>query len=442
MKNTLLLSLTLLFTVACQDFTEKNLELADNGNPNEVSAGEFLLSNKSQINRGEFTLNKLLANVGVFVVSPLVSQLNQNIDSFSHGLDQYCAALSVMETIDKEDLDVLKKPLQEQWIDSMRVFHQLELMKFGPATDPSSTAVDSIYTFTGEDKCRVDLQLLQVQRGRFPRFDVINNYSVRGFDAIEPLIFGDPDISRCTRTNRQLDNFFARPLIERENVACLYMQHITKDMVQKGVELNDAWSESKGRYAFKMLKNKEKATIEVVNQVSQALFALDTVIKDVKVSYPAGFEIRINDVIQKCPAAACPDSREHPYSELSLESLYYSILGFKHLFTGTNVYSDEDGYGFDDLLRTRGFKKLASQMIEHTESLLTTLEKLNKETTLKDLLKDYSQDECQQTDSKNRVVEACALVWDLRKVTNLLKNEYLVALSELSAPRNASGDND
>lgn len=442
MKNTLLLSLTLLFSVACQDFTEKNLELADNGNPNEVSAGEFLLSNKSQINKGEFTLNKLLANVGVYVVSPLVSQLNQNIDSFSHGLDQYCTALTVMENISLEDLETLKKPLREQWKDSMRVYHQLELMKFGPATDPESTAMDSIYSFTGEDKCRVDLQLLQVERGRFPRFDVINNYSVRGLDAIEPLLFGNPEKSRCKRTNRQLDNFFARPLIEKENIACQYMQHITQDMTAKAVELNDAWSENKGRYAFKMLKNKEKATIDFVNQVSQSLFALDTVTKDVKLSYPAGFEIRINDVLQKCPEASCPESREHPFSELSLDSLYYSILGFKKLFSGINVLSDEDGYGFDDLLKTRGHKKLAIEMLTHTDSLLSTLERLNQETTLNELLKNYSQDECEQTDSKNRVVEACALVWDLREITNLLKNEYLVALSELSAPRNASGDND
>jgi predicted lipoprotein len=152
--------------------------------------------------------------------------------------------------------------------------------------------------------------------------------------------------------------------------------------------------------------------------------------------------VRLDGVLTKCPDASCPEAREHPYSELGLQSLLTSLNGFKNLFMGISIEDQRNGFGLDDLLRDRGHEQIADAISSNLEQAITEVRRLESKTTMGELLKDIDPTKCQNSSSENRLEEACALVWDLRGITNLLKNEYLAALQELSAPRQSRGDND
>lgn len=441
MKTPWITLLSCLILLGCDDFTQKNLELAQKSD--QESGADLLLGPSSEINSGNFSLEKFIANTGVFIMEPLTETLEEDVRDLYRSTKQHCSTLEALENLTRQQLTKMRAPIQESWKKAMTTYHKADVMRFGPAANVESTAMDGLYSFDGTDKCRVDLSLLQLNLfERLPRLDVINNYNVRGLDSLEPLFFADPDKSRCKRVNPRLQKWFDRPLLEREKEVCRYSIHLLEDMQNKAQELAQAWSPRRGRYTEKLLKGEAGGPIEVTNSISQALFYLDTQIKDQKLAYPAGFDVRLQGVLTKCPDASCPDAREHPYAEFSLHSLEASLTGFKSLFMGTGFENQRNGFGLDDLLENRGHASIAEGLSNEIENALTQVRRLKKEHTMRELLTDIDPTRCENSDSQNRSEEACALVWDLRGVTDLLKNDYLAALQDLSAPRQARGDND
>lgn len=429
---------------SCDDFTSKNLDVAQPTNE-EIDNVDLLLSENSTINSGAFSLEKLIANTGSFVTGPLVEELAKETKELDQAINQHCSTLNILSDLDEDKLETLRAPIQENWKEAMSVYHKLAMMNYGPAAAITSTAMDSIYSFDGIEKCRMDVILLQIDltgESRLPRFDVINNYNVRGLDTLEPLFFAPANKSRCSRVNGRLTQWFQKPLLAREKQVCILAKHLSQDITAKASELQKAWSPQQGYYTAQMLRGAQGTPIELTNKISQALFFLDTNTKDIKLSYPAGFDVRVGDTLTKCPDASCPGSREHPYAEFGLEALESSLFGFKLLFEGISAQAGTNGLGFDDLLRDREHSDLAKNISTNLDLILENVRSLKKTTTLKEALENIDPTKCEQTTSENRLEEVCALVWDIRKVTDLLKNDYLNALQELSAPRQAQGDND
>ena len=444
MKKVKILILTSILLTSCEDFTQKNLDVAV-APVKELDNIDLLLSETSRINSGSFTIEKFLANTGSFVTQPLVERMANELDSFNQSVNQYCLGVEVLTELSLEQLKKLREPVQENWKKAMSSYHQLSMMSYGPAALASSTVMNSLYTFDGEEKCRVDFELYKLSTGgitRLPRTDVINNYNVRGLDALEPLFFGDPNKSRCSRPNSRIVEWFKTPLLSREKTACTYAKHLLKDIQKKGRELAKLWSPNEGHYTATMLRGGAGSPIELTNSIGQGLFLLDTNTKDVKLAYPAGFEVRIDGTVTKCPESVCPKKREHLYADFSLEAIESSLVGFRLLFLGINPQTGVNGFGFDDLLRSRDHGDVAEKMSSALENVLKSVRSFKESTSLALALENLDPVKCEQTTADNRLEEACALVWDIREVTNLLKNEYLSALQELSAPGQAQGDAD
>lgn len=159
-----------------------------------------------------------------------------------------------------------------------------------------------------------------------------------------------------------------------------------------------------------MLRKQVGAPIKIINSISQALFTLDTLVKDKKIAFPAGFEIRINDEIKKYNQASCPKNSEHYYTDFALFSLIESVKNFKAIFQGIDLNTNIDDFGFDDFLSQRGFSSLAKQMVTNSDLILKKLEQANKTSTFKELLSEVTVEKCENTRSDNRLAEACAFV--------------------------------
>lgn len=424
--------ITLFLLASCNDFTERN----------EIPKSNF---SGTATYDGTFTTERLIGNLGAYIITPSVEELDENIQELNANYNSFCDSLNDYEneSFDSQTFATLSESVKESWKAATRSYHIFSTMNVGPTANESSAILDSIYTFDRQDKCRLDQAVVLYDlRSRLPRFDVIDNYNVRGLDSLERFIFGDQTQSVCARANSRLNKYFEKPLLERSKINCVFGKHLLSDITSQSNVLRKTWSTTEGHFTKKLLDGSEGTATEVVNKISQALFFLDTDTKDKKLAYPAGFEVNIDNQVQKCIEASCPENREHPYAEFSLEAILASVEGFKSLFFGINLSNGIKGYGLDDLLISRGHQDIADEIRVNLDNLIKRLEFNIQSTNLKSLLDEVTINDCEASSTNKRINEACSLVWDIRKVTDILKNEYLAALSEFNAPKQAQGDND
>lgn len=110
MKNILII-LTLLSVISCNEFTEKNLTTAPKVDKNENGV-EQLLSQTNRINTKKFSVKKLIANIKIFIISPQIEKLNEDILNLNSNMSQYYSALKTYDTLTINQLNILRKPLQ------------------------------------------------------------------------------------------------------------------------------------------------------------------------------------------------------------------------------------------------------------------------------------------------------------------------------------------
>ena len=247
-KAVFTLALTAMVLTSCDDFTQENLKFNTPPAAAEVNNVDLLLSESNQINTGEFTLEKLIANIGSFVMAPAVSQLDEDVKELNTVLSSHCRALNVLPELTNQQLDELRKPLQESWKKATLSYHRVATMSFGPSSDDTNTFNDSVYSFLknidqdSKFKCQIDSTLFKYStfsnagrnpQGSLPQFGDITNYHLRGLDALEPLFFADPNISRCRSVHPRVKQWFEKHLLEREKVVCAYTQHLMTDITKK-----------------------------------------------------------------------------------------------------------------------------------------------------------------------------------------------------------------
>lgn len=454
------MTLVFLAFFSCNDFTEQNLSFNDLKNlETRQTKGniDLLLSRPQEINKGNFSLEKVAANIAINVKRPSVKKLLDSIKELSTTIDGHCNSVRVFESLKEEQLKQMRQPIQISWKKAILNYHRVAAMNFGPGLKENSTVIESLYSFLESEKdftpgkCSLDLiktrYSITEERGRnaanvLPSLSSVENYHLRGLDSIEALFFGPLNKSKCKIPNQRVIDYFKKPLIKRESHTCIISKHLMKDILRKTQELEKSWDSNYGNYTEKMLRGQYGPIVEVINNISQALFYLDTNIKDKKLAYPAGLDVRINGENKKCINTNCYDYREHPYSEIGFDAIEVSLIAFRDLFQGRSIINQKKGFGLDNLLIENGLPGVATRMLYGIETTLKNIRKLKNSTNLKDALEKISSEKCEQSRSENRLEEICSIIWDIRKTSDALKNEYINALSGISAPRQAQGDND
>ncbi len=442
--------LSLLFLSSCNEFSDRNIDQNQAKSVAVENTNEQLLGNLEKINEGEFSREKMIANVGTFVMSPTVQSLKDEFTQFSVSYNQFCQTIEVLPELKLETLKQLRIPVQKHWKKSMTWYHRLAAMNFGPGKDVTSTAMNSIYSYDSGSKCTVENSTYNlVVNNKKIEFFKIDNYAKRGMGSIEHLIFSDPTSSACPNSymkDRNPDrvefgDWFRLGLHQRQKDFCQYNKFLLADIAKKVDELYRAWSPNDGHFTSSMLVG-EKSSIEWLNDMTAALFTLDTVTKDQKLTFPAGLDVMINGQNENCGSESCPNLVEHKFSGFSLNALLASLEGFRALFFGINPVNGQNGMGYDDFLIFRDQVEMVNQVDKATLALINKVRELSKTTTLKEMLTGVNKLDCLSSTSEERKVEACALIADIRVITNFLKFELTNALQEVSVPKEASGDND
>ena len=158
-----------------------------------------------------------------------------------------------------------------------------------------------------------------------------------------------------------------------------------------------------------------------INVVSDAMFALDTETKDMRVGEPAGIVInQCNTVGEPCAAEI-----ESPHARHTKENVIANLRGFQMLFLGQGL-DGTDGVGFDELLRAVDAAPLADQMKADIAAAITKLE------AIPGPMEDALQSDYQS------VADAYA---GIKTITDNLKTQFLTVLG-LELPDTGGSDND
>jgi uncharacterized protein len=370
----------------------------------------------------DFDRAGMLSNIGENIIVPLQSSFDSNADELVTRVAAYCEALGT--AAQAEALSTA----QEQWRATMNDWQVAEMMLIGPAAMNNFTLRDRIYSWPLVSSCAVSQDVMLKQSD--PGYDIgarLNNR--RGLDALEFLLF---TTSLDTTCPPQIEPAGWSDLSEAEKLAarCALAADAAADVAAQAQALIDAWEPAKGNYLGNFAGagtggSSFASAQSALNVVSDAMFYIDSRVKDMKLAEPAGITLNSCNTVQE----PCLAELESAFAHHSKENVISNLRGFAMLFHGQGPGQplDQPGaLGFDDFLRAAGADALADTMAGDLAAAMAAAEALPG-TLDQALIDDYAA-----------VVELHARV---KAITDNLKSQFLTVLG-LDIPDGAAGDND
>lgn len=324
---------------------------------------------------------------------------------------------------------------RDAFSNTMDLWQRAEVLQIGPAGSMTSVLGgqdlrDEIYSWPSVNPCRVDQEVVEQAYADLTAFagELTN---VRGLDALEYLLY-PPEIgngckaSSSINKNGDWETLIASGELDARRAS--YSATVASLLAEEASGLVDLWTQGDGTFSDVLGKaGKDSDVYETaqdgMNAISDAMFYVEKITKDMKLAMPAG--------ISGCEEDTCPGDLESQHAHRSAENVAQNIIALQALFLGT-YDAEADVPGFDDLLIEMGAQELAQDM---TEKLAAA-----REVALNVGAPDHigaSYGELLGTDPQ-RVVDVHVA---LKAFTDLMKTEFVSTL-DLALPTSAAGDND
>ena len=378
-------------------------------------------------------LNQVLSDIGNNVILPTYASFEGSASNLVTALSDYQLLLETDSASDAELASV-----QAQWIETMVAWQAAEVLQLGPAApvgalEPAVGAMglrDEIYSWPTVNQCRVDQELVEAKFGDDTFFEQeLNN--VYGLDASEYLLFAAGTDNACppqaSINSQGLWDELSEADLAQSRVA--YSLALASNVLSRADELHAAWAVDEGNFVADFanagLGNSVYSTSqEALNDLSDALFYIEKVVKDYKLARPIG--------ILGCSQITCPENVESRFSRMSKEAIIANLQAAHHIFTGAQ--GEETSLGLEDyLVSVEGGEALALPMVESLTQTVAALEGMDS--TIYDAVAE--EGEC-TTESTGTV---CGVYYTLKGFTDRLKTNFLEVL-ELDLPASATGDSD
>lgn len=377
----------------------------------------------------EFDEAQLVANLVDNVITPTFVLFNQQAQTQTQAVANYCQAeiQSVQES--SEEAIALRAQAQQAWLDTMAGWQQAEMMQMGPLLDNAGQLRNQIYSWPTFSRCGIDQDVVYNQDGVINQ-DQNRPYAIsertatrRGLFAIGHVLFNEQLAHHCSVANDALADWNNRTDLARRQARCEFAVVASEDVLSSSAQLLQAWQGDSG-FANE-LKNTGQSgsrfstTHEALNHISDALFYIDTIVKDKKLAEPIGI------FSNSCGASACPEDVESLDAKSSLDNIRNNLAAFEALIVG-NLDAEQAGTGFDDFLDAEQAQATKTRLVEGIAALKATLNSIDS--SLADLLIDNEQ---QVRDVHGQV----------KVLTDELKNDFINELA-LELPTTSAGDND
>jgi predicted lipoprotein len=328
----------------------------------------------------EFDEVQLVANLVDNVITPTFVLFNQQAQTQTQAVANYCQAeiQSVQES--SEEAIALRAQAQQAWLDTMAGWQQAEMMQMGPLLDNAGQLRNQIYSWPTFSRCGIDQDVVYNQDGVINQ-DQNRPYAIsertatrRGLFAIGHVLFNEQLAHHCSVANDALADWNNRTDLARRQARCEFAVVASEDVLSSSAQLLQAWQGDNG-FANE-LKNTGQSgsrfstTHEALNHISDALFYIDTIVKDKKLAEPIGI------FSNSCGASACPEDVESLDAKSSLDNIRNNLAAFEALIMG-NLDAEQEGTGFDDFLDAEQAQATKTRLVEGIAALKATLNSID-----------------------------------------------------------------
>jgi len=358
-----------------------------------------------------FDRNALLAHLASNVYLPLQADFAAKAAALPPAVSAYCTAL------DAPTQNAARAAFGAA-IDS---WEAAEAVLVGPAAMDNKALRGLIYSWPLISPCELDRRTASrlANPGSYDLATELVN--TRSLSAIEFLLYPPNDNHNCPQPPPGWDALGANLAAARCQLALV----LATDVAEKAQTLYTAWKPDGGNYVGELAKagtgdSSIKTAQAAVNLVSDGLFYLDAMTKDMKLGETTGIQVNSCQTVQE----ACVREVELRYADRQTIALRRNLFAFRQVFTGTTATSD--GPGFDDYLAFVEHKDLADRMTASIDAALVDLDALPA-SFLGALSTSYAQ-----------VVTSYHAV---DKITDDLKSQFLTVLA-LDIPDDVATDND
>lgn len=426
MRKVLSLILLTAFVQGCGDFLNSSSSNKDSQTNPQGKLGNNPFPPGYDPNSEEFSESHMLANIGLNIIYPGVKDLRLQTELLQSKVKTYCDVLSI-----EGSYVGAEETAKGQWRQTMLSFHKVDAAPVGPMTDDGLFIAQNLYAWPNVNSCTIDVEVEKLARTKVPNRRLLVN--AKGLGAVEYLLFSEVDSSNCPLGSPRFANlkkWLEKEEREKKLDRCQFALQLTSELVTHAGSLEEAWDPAGANFSKVMVDGLRYPTVkEAVNDLSDAIFMIEK-IKDERLGVPLGLH-------NSCPTSKCEDQIEHPWSGLPFEAMQARLEGFKQVFFGSS-HPGLSGYGFDDDLKSMGREDVAQRMQQAVELAEAQLAKTKAAGSYPEQLSKMDAGACQNTSSE---VPLCRLFRSVREISNLMKTDFLTALS-LRAPPVFQGDND
>lgn len=363
-----------------------------------------------------FNEQALVTNITDNIISPVLTEFANQARVQQQNIAAYCQSLTTESGV----TEALTQA-QASWRTSMKVWQQIEMMQLQPLLANDGKLRNDIYSWPLTSSCNIDFDTIFHFEDDFngQPYDITTRRANRkGLYALEYLLFNSSTEHSCPAGSSAPDSWNNYTQAEITQARCEYAEAVAGDAVRTANIIVESWSGTNG-YA-QQLKNAGTTLSSInsvhaaVNQLSDAMFYLDSLTKDRKLATPLGL------FANNCGSQVCPEEVESTYASHSVENIIGNLQGFDKFFNG------DEGIGFIDYLRHQGDDETAELMSTAIAAAISQLEAYQS-SLAQTLVNDSSK--VLQTHENVKVI------------TDELKNDFITSLA-LELPQTSAGDND
>jgi len=361
-----------------------------------------------------FDRNAMLTHLATHVMLPMQAEFAQTAATLPAAIDAYCDALEA------GTVGTTLSDAKTVWNATIDKWQRAEALLVGPAAMDNKTLRDKIYGWPLLTSCNLDRDTAS-QFADPGSYDIsLKLVNARSLAAVEYLLYATATAHACLATPAGWDALGTNLPLAR----CRLAQVIATDVAAQGAVLETAWRADGGDYVGELgdagnSGSSITSAQAAANEVSDAMFFVDTMVKDMKLGEAAGITINVCGTVDE----PCLREVEHALSDRASFSIRTNLVALREVFTGTAAV---DGPGFDDFLIGVGHAEVAERMTTLIDAAIAAANAL-PDSYLTALASDYA-----------KVVATHTAV---KEITDNLKTQF-VTLLNLEIPDDVATDND
>jgi uncharacterized protein len=362
-----------------------------------------------------FDRSAMLAHLTTNLLLPLQTEVAARTSVMAPRIAAYCDAL------DAGTGDPARTVAVAAWAEAMDAWERAEALLIGPAAMDNRALRDRIYGWPLLSTCGLDRDT--ASRWADPgSYDLATRLAnVRSLAAIEYLLYATSAAHSCATVPVGWDALGG----DLPRARCRLAQAIAFDVDAAASANHAAWRADGGDFAGTLARAGQGGSSIAsahagVNLISDGMFYVDRMVKDMKLGEPAGITVNVCGTVQQ----PCLREVELPYADRSSFAIRANLVALRHAFTGATPTAD--GPGFDDFLRALGSDALADRMTANLDAAIARANALPDSFT-------------------GALAQSYAAIVDTHAAVTLftddLKSQFLTILA-LEIPDDVAADND